>query len=335
MTIEGQGSLAERLAGVEEIECVTPDLNGVPRGKVMTGEGFLSGRRLQLARGVLLQCIMGGYPPARFYGSDDGDLALVAEPTQVHRLPWSNTPRAFAICDAQELDGTPSGLSTRGLLKQVVARYAAHGWQPVVATELEFFVFAPNTDPNEPFQAPLGPDGRRELGYSAFSVSSNNGLRPFFEDVYRCMDALGLVRDTFMHEMGTSQFEINFLHGDPVLLADQTFLFKHLLKEVARLPGADANPYLAIAASLAAGLYGLEHELEPSPAIQGEFEVPEELTLPCTMYDALRRLKGSALARELFGSEFVEGYVATKSMELTSFFDEISPWERRVLAAQA
>ncbi|HHW1781935.1 TPA: glutamine synthetase family protein, partial [Pseudomonas aeruginosa] len=131
----------------------------------MTGEGFLSGRRLQLARGVLLQCIMGGYPPARFYGSDDGDLALVAEPTQVHRLPWSNTPRAFAICDAQELDGTPSGLSTRGLLKQVVARYAAHGWQPVVATELEFFVFAPNTDPNEPFQAPLGPDGRRELGY--------------------------------------------------------------------------------------------------------------------------------------------------------------------------
>ncbi len=53
------------------------------------------------------------------------------------------------------------------------------------------------------------------------------------------------------------------------------------------------------------------------------------------MYDALRRLRGSALARELFGSEFVEGYVATKSMELTSFFDEISPWERRVPAAQA
>ena len=49
----------------------------------------------------------------------------------------------------------------------------------------------------------------------------------------------------------------------------------------------------AIAASLAAGLYGLEHELEPSPAIQGEFEVPEELTLPCTMYDALRRLKAA------------------------------------------
>ena len=47
-------SLAELLRGVDEIECVTPDLNGVPRGKVMTAEGFLEGRRLQLARGVLL-----------------------------------------------------------------------------------------------------------------------------------------------------------------------------------------------------------------------------------------------------------------------------------------
>lgn len=438
--------LAERLAGVEEIECVTPDLNGVPRGKVMTGEGFLTGRRLQLARGVLLQCIMGGYPPAKYYGSDDGDLALIAEPTQIHRLPWSDEPRAFAICDAVELDGKPSGLSTRGLLKRVLARYAERGWSPVVATELEFFVFAPNPDANEVFQAPLGPDGRREIGHSAFSVSSNNGLRPFFQDVYRCMSAVGLERDTFMHEMGTSQFEINFLHGDPVLLADQTFLFKHLLKEVAlkhglivvcmakplahtpgssmhihqsivdgegrniftdangdatpafrhfiggqqacladftllfapnvnsfqrlchpyaspnnacwshdnraaglripasapvarrvenRLAGADANPYLAIAASLAAGLHGIERELEPTEAIQGEFEVPDELLLPCTMYDAMQRLKRSELAREVFGNEFIDGYLATKSMELTSYFDEITPWERRVLAAQA
>jgi glutamine synthetase len=118
----------------------------------------------------------------------------------------------------------------------VIARYAEHGLAPVVATELEFFVFAPNSDPQLPFQPPLGKDGRREMGHSAFSVSSNNGLRPFFSEVYRCMAALGLPRDTFMHEMGVSQFEINLLHGDPLLLADQTLLFKHLLKEVAPWP---------------------------------------------------------------------------------------------------
>ncbi|WP_443693862.1 glutamine synthetase family protein [Pseudomonas protegens] len=413
----------------------------------MTAEGFLEGRRLQMARGVLLQCIMGGYPPARFYGSDDGDLALNADPRQIHRLPWSETPRALAICDADELSGESSRLSTRGQLKQVIARYAALGLAPVVATELEFFVFAANDDPAQPFRPPVGLDGRREEGYSAFSVSSNNGLRPFFKEVYEGMAALGLPRDTFMHEMGVSQFEINLLHGDPLLLADQTFLFKHLLKEVAlkhglivvcmakplahtpgssmhihqslvemgngrnvfsddagqptamfrhfigglqagladftalfapnvnsyqrlchpyaspnnacwshdnraaglripasspvarrvenRLPGADANPYLAIAASLAAGLRGIENELEPTAAIQGEFEVPDNLSLPCTLHAALERLKRSQLARELFGNEFIEGYIASKTMELTSFFDEITPWERRVLAAQA
>ncbi len=447
MTTDGHSSLAERLTGIDEIECVTADLNGVPRGKVMTAEGFLEGRRLQMARGVLLQCIMGGYPPARFYGSDDGDLALNADPRQIHRLPWSQTPRALAICDADELSGESSRLSTRGQLKQVIARYAALGLAPVVATELEFFVFAANDDPAQAFRLPVGLDGRREEGYSAFSVSSNNGLRPFFKEVYECMAALGLPRDTFMHEMGVSQFEINLLHGDPLLLADQTFLFKHLLKEVAlkhglivvcmakplahtpgssmhihqslveigsgrnvfsddagqptamfrhfigglqagladftalfapnvnsyqrlchpyaspnnacwshdnraaglripasspvarrvenRLPGADANPYLAIAASLAAGLHGIENELEPTAAIQGEFEVPDSLSLPCTLHAALERLKRSQLARELFGTEFIEGYIASKTMELTSFFDEITPWERRVLAAQA
>lgn len=447
MSNDGHLSLETLLSGIDEIDCVTPDLNGVPRGKVMTASGFIEGRRLQLARGVLLQCIMGGYPAARFYGSDDGDLVLNAEPSQIHRLPWSEPPRALAICDADELDGHGSGLSTRALLKRVLARYADHGWQPVVATELEFFVFAANPDPQQPFQPPVGLDGRREDGGSAFSVSSGNGLRPFFTEVYRCMEALGLPRDTFMHEMGVSQFEINLLHGDALQLADQTFLFKHLLKEVGfkhglsvvcmakplahtpgssmhihqsvveqgtgrnifsneqgeatpafyhfiggqqaaladftllfaphvnsyqrlchpyaspnnacwsadnraaglripasapvarrvenRLPGADANPYLALAASLAAGLHGLERELQPSAPIQGEFEVPEELALPCTMHAAIERLKRSELAIELFGAEFIEGYIASKTLELTSFYDEITPWERRVLAAQA
>lgn len=447
MTPKSQRSLAERLQGIEEIECVTPDLNGVPRGKVMTLEGFLEGRRLQMARGVLLQCIMGGYPPVRFYGSDDGDLVLVGDPNHIHRLPWSERPRALAICDANELSGQGSGLSTRSLLKTVIARYAAHGLAPVVATELEFFVFAPNTDPRQPFEPPVGLDGRREGGQSAFSISSNNGLRPFFTEVYECMAAFGLPRDTFMHEMGVSQFEINLLHGDPLLMADQTFLFKHLLKEVAlkhglsvvcmakplaktpgssmhihqsvvevdsgrnvfndeagkptaafyqfiaglqacmaeftalfapnvnsyqrlshpyaspnnacwsednraaglripasaptarrvenRLPGADANPYLVIAASLAAGLHGIEHGLQPTEAIQGEFEVPDHLLLPCTLQAALERLKRSELARALFGKEFIEGYIATKTMELASYLDEISPWERRILASQA
>ncbi|KAA0691281.1 glutamine synthetase [Halopseudomonas laoshanensis] len=439
-------SLEMRLAGVPDIECVTPDLNGIPRGKVMTVDGFLQGRRLQMARGVLLQAVMGGYPEARFYGNEDGDLVLRAVPEQVHVLPWAETPRALAICDAVELDGQLSGLSSRSLLQEVVERYAARNWQPIVATELEFFLFEPHADVNQPFQPPVGLDGRRDAGNAAFSVTSNSGLRPFFEELKACMAALGIPRDTFMHEMGVSQFEINFVHGDPLLIADQTFMFKHMLHEVAlkhgliavcmakplarvpgcsmhihqsvvekahgrniftdprndeptfsfghyigglqhclgdmtllmapyinsyqrfchtyaspnnlcwshdnrsaglrvpasgpmdrrvenRLPGADANPYLAIAVSLAAGLYGIENEVEPTAVSQGEFDAPDELTLPSTLQEALQRLRRSPLAKELFCAEFIDGYIATKTLELDDFMNEITPWERRYLGA--
>ncbi|HIQ54229.1 MAG TPA: glutamine synthetase, partial [Pseudomonas pachastrellae] len=192
-------NLVECLAGVGDVECVTPDLNGIPRGKVMTGEGFLADRRLQLARGVLLQCVMGGYPEAQYYGSDDGDLVLRPVLDQVHVLPWIERPRALAICEAVELDGQLSGLSTRALLSRIVERYAERGWAPVVATELEFFLFEPNRDDTQPFQPPVGLDGRREAGYGAFSVSTSSGLRPFFDELTDTMAALGIPRDTFMH----------------------------------------------------------------------------------------------------------------------------------------
>lgn len=85
----------------------------------------------------------------------------------------------------------------------------------------------------------------------------------------------------------------------------------------------------------AAGLHGIERRLTPSAPMQGELQVPEALSLPSTLQSALQRLEGSTLARELFGTEFIEGYIATKTLELTSFHHEITPWERRVLAAHA
>ena len=101
-----------------------------------------------------------------------------------------------------------------------------------------------------------------------------------------------------------------------------------------RLPGADANPYLSVAASLAAGLYGIDNQCQPSAPAQGEFEAPDELTLPGTLHDAILRLDRGELARELFGAEFVDGFLASKRMELQSFMDEITPWERRFLGSQ-
>lgn len=97
-----------------------------------------------------------------------------------------------------------------------------------------------------------------------------------------------------------------------------------------RLGAADANPYLALAATLASGLYGIEHELEPEKMVVGnayEQTHPEHLKLPETLVDAAAALRSSAAARQLFGDEFVEHYAASREWEGREFRKHITDWE--------
>ena len=68
--------------------------------------------------------------------------------------------------------------------------------------------------------------------------------------------------------------------------------------------------------------------------VTGATRFADDLTLPGTLHDAILRLDRSELARELFGAEFVDGFLASKRMELQSYMDEITPWERRFLGSQ-
>lgn len=97
-----------------------------------------------------------------------------------------------------------------------------------------------------------------------------------------------------------------------------------------RLGSADANPYLALAAALASGLYGIEHELEPEQEIKGNAYAQshqEELALPHTLWDAAQRLKNSRAARSLFGDEFIDHFVASREWEEREFRRHITDWE--------
>ncbi|PVZ70579.1 glutamine synthetase family protein [Pelagibaculum spongiae] len=97
-----------------------------------------------------------------------------------------------------------------------------------------------------------------------------------------------------------------------------------------RLGSADANPYITLAAALGAGLYGIEHQLEPEAMVEGnayEQEHPESLSLPNTLFDAAMALKKSSAAREMFGNEFVEHYAATREWEGREFRKHITDWE--------
>jgi glutamine synthetase len=97
-----------------------------------------------------------------------------------------------------------------------------------------------------------------------------------------------------------------------------------------RLGSADANPYIALAASLGAGLYGIEHELEPTEMVTGnayDQKHPQHLALPQTLTAAATALRDSDAARELCGDEFVEHYAASREWEGREFRKHITDWE--------
>jgi glutamine synthetase len=97
-----------------------------------------------------------------------------------------------------------------------------------------------------------------------------------------------------------------------------------------RIGSADANPYLALAAALASGIYGIEHKLEPLAQVKGnayEQQQPQEIALPRTLFEAAGRFKQSDIAKELFGGEFVEHFAATREWEERAYRKHVSDWE--------
>ncbi|HXQ63744.1 MAG TPA: hypothetical protein VN787_02720 [Steroidobacteraceae bacterium] len=97
-----------------------------------------------------------------------------------------------------------------------------------------------------------------------------------------------------------------------------------------RIAAADINPYIALAAAIGSGLWGIEHRLEPDPPIEGnayDREHPAARRLPGTLYDAAERLHASTAARTLFGDTFVEHYAATRQWEEREFRKAITDWE--------
>ena len=97
-----------------------------------------------------------------------------------------------------------------------------------------------------------------------------------------------------------------------------------------RIAAADANPYLALAAALYSGLYGIENELEPDEPIKGNaYDVtPDPATaLPQTLWEAAQRLKACEAARQGFGDAFVDHFAASREWEEREFRRSITDWE--------
>ncbi|MCX7058433.1 MAG: glutamine synthetase family protein [Proteobacteria bacterium] len=429
--------------GIQEVEAIIPDLAGVARGKVVPAQKYVEEEGMRLPESIFLQTVTGEYPDDdSAINPSEIDIVLKADPTTIRVVPWAAEPTAQVIHDCFYGDGRPVPMAPRYVLRRVLDLYAGHGWEPVIAPELEFFLVEPNIDSDYPLKPPIGRSGRPEIGRQSYSIAAVNEFDPLFDDVYAFCEAQEIQIDTLIHEAGAAQMEINLLHGNALSLADQAFLFKRTAREAAlrhkmyatfmakphakepgsamhlhqsivdsktgknifsapdgsppslffshiaglqrylpaamslfapnvnsyrrvtphnsapinvqwgydnrtaglRVPmsspaarrvenrcgGADANPYLAMAASLACGYLGMVEGLKPTEPITGSaYDMPFQL--PRTLAEALRLLRECRPLVDVCGERFVSAYTAVKEAEHEAFLQVISAWEREHL----
>ncbi|MGR0278444.1 glutamine synthetase family protein [Marinomonas dokdonensis] len=430
---------------ITEIESTLADMTGNARGKFYPTRKFLAENGGRLPETVLVQSVTGdwAYNHYDIVDARDRDMILVPDTNTLRIVPWADEPTAQLINDCYDTQGNLHPLSSRTILRRVLALFEKEGLRPVIAPEVEFYLVQKNDDPDYELKAATGRSGRRETARRSYSIDAVNEFNPVIDTLYAYCEAQDLDVDTLIHESGAAQMEINFLHGDALDLADQVFVFKRTLRETAlkhdvyatfmakpmqhepgsamhihqsivdiktgkniftengefsdafyhymgglqkytpsaisffapnvnsyrrfapemaapvnmkwgidnrttglrvpvasaegtrienRFPGADCNPYLAIAASLACGYLGLKEKLRPTEPITGAAAMDHDnVELSRTLEEALRLLEDCPEICEIMGQSFVDAYIGVKKSEFETFNMVISSWEREHL----
>lgn len=240
--------------GARLVECCVADFSSNARGKTVSREDFLAMGGCRLASVVLGLALTGDNPPA-VYGhilpNSFEDVDLRADPATL--LPQLGRPRAATVlCEPYghlraEISGIEYDanlLSPRGTLRRVLARLEQAGYSARVAPELEFYLFnrRPGGQPH-PLMAAVATPGSpaQEMGCEADSVERASYFAPYFDALFDACEQMRIPVTGYAHESALSQFEVNFLPGEPLAQADAVFRFKRLAREVAARHGFIAS----------------------------------------------------------------------------------------------
>ena len=426
---------------VRQVEILSTDLCGHFFGKRYPIDKLASFARdgLAMPASMFVLNTLGEPLESMHYGIDDGDpdahFALVPGSLSVN--DWGSEPRAQALASTSATE-SPAFFEPRRVLARAAGAFAELDWRPVVAFELEFYLFDGRRGGDGGLRVARNPKTGREDTATVLSSARIADFEAVIDDIVRGCDLQQIDTGAISSELGPGQFEINFNHHDDVLrAADETSLFKRCVVEVAkkhgfiasfiakplldqagnglhmhisivdskgnnvfadgdrahprlyhalsglldtmpaamslwapnvnsyrryrggtscapvsltwgdenrtvafriplarqgawrvenRVPGADANPYLAMAATLAGMLHGIRNQGDPGPATT-EAVTGRDENLPLNLADALAATRASDALAAILGADFVDLYCRHRAAEAAAFHDYISARE--------
>ena len=236
-------------AGITTVVVVSPDLQGRLVGRRVPVEIFvgLADHGVEICTcawawdvdqtfdligaGVLRLCSMHNGAP---------DVLLRPDLASLRRAAWLDGV-AVVFADPEDIvTGEPMSISPRVILKRVLASLAAQGLTPQVGTELEFYLFE-----NEPralrrsnFRDDLAPT---TLYPSDFMIQEGNSYEPFFQKLRADLKASGILMEAAQSEWGTGQWEMTFVYGEALEMADRHALYKMAVRDAATRVGMSAT----------------------------------------------------------------------------------------------
>lgn len=297
------------------LELVMPDINGIARGKWAKPESIKKAFKNQLRfpissyAGDVWGEVAASSGLVLAAGDQDGIAVPVAN--SLKPITWYTRPTAQIMLGLTDEDGTPFFGDPRHVLQQVLNRFAEMQLTPVIALEVEFYLFD-----EDKLQNNIPVAQRFNSDTNLYDLDELHDNEAVVIEIQNALAALGIPADTFVNENAPGQFEINLLHhNDAMLAADQAFLFKRAIKACAKnhdkvasfmakplpnFPGNGMHLHMSLLDADGNNIFNKQNH-HPGEAfgnsIAGILDtLPDTLALLAPHANSYRRLNGSGLA---------------------------------------
>jgi glutamine synthetase len=244
---------------VRFVDILMPDQCGVLRGKRMSVADLpgVYKNGMFLPASMFALDVLGGTVQSTGLGFDTGDDDWPCLPIAqtLFPVPWLGPSVAQLQVQMQNAAGEPFFGDPRHVLSRVLERYAARGWTPVTALELEFYFVDQERTPAGHAQPPKSPlTGRREKRTQINSMADLESVSDILSEIAATCEIQDVPTGTALAEYGPNQWEVNLRHvADARLACDQAIRFKRIVKGIAHQRGLEASfmakPYADMAGS--------------------------------------------------------------------------------------